>query len=76
MLNANQLANEAERHKVGVKISSIPIDRLRISAVTDASWGMLKMEKFMKVAGISGQRLLSIGYDIICVLGGPFFIQV
>ncbi|CAE7519976.1 Scn11a, partial [Symbiodinium sp. CCMP2456] len=39
IISANQLASEAEKHDVGIKISPIPIERLRVSAVTDASWG-------------------------------------
>ena len=39
MISANQLAIEAERFPVGIRISPIEIQRLRVSAVTDASWG-------------------------------------
>ena len=36
---ANQLASEAERYQIGIRIAPIPVDRLRVSAVTDAAWG-------------------------------------
>ncbi|CAE7889159.1 GIP [Symbiodinium necroappetens] len=39
IISANQLASEAEKFQVGIRISPIPITRLRVSAVTDASWG-------------------------------------
>ena len=36
---ANLLAKEAAAHNVGVKMSAIDIKKLRVSVVTDASWG-------------------------------------
>ncbi|CAE7037736.1 RE1 [Symbiodinium sp. CCMP2592] len=39
ILKANQLANEAEKFPVGIRVTPIPIQRLRVSAVSDASWG-------------------------------------
>ena len=39
ILSANLLANDAIKNPVGVKIMPIPIDKLRVSVVTDASWG-------------------------------------
>ena len=39
ILSANQLASEAEKFSVGVRVTPIPINKLRVSAVTDASWG-------------------------------------
>ena len=45
LLMANQLAHEALRFPAKIKISSIPLERLRVSAVTDASWGNAKEAK-------------------------------
>ncbi|CAE7225088.1 RE2, partial [Symbiodinium necroappetens] len=39
LIQANQLATEAMKYPAGIKVSKIPLDRLRISTVTDASWG-------------------------------------
>ena len=39
LIQANQLANEAMKYPAGIKVSKIPLERIRISTVTDASWG-------------------------------------
>ena len=39
ILSANLLANDAIKNPVGMKITPIPTDKLRVSVVTDASWG-------------------------------------
>ena len=39
MLLANQLAKEAEDFNIGIRISPIEPAKLRVSVVTDASWG-------------------------------------
>ena len=39
ILQANALAQEAIKCPAGIRISPIPLHRLRVSVVTDASWG-------------------------------------
>ena len=39
LIQANQLATEAMKYPAGIKVSKIPLERIRISTVTDASWG-------------------------------------
>ncbi|CAE7232206.1 RE1 [Symbiodinium sp. CCMP2456] len=39
IVTANQLAVEAEKFSVGIKVSPIALNKLRVSAVTDAAWG-------------------------------------
>ncbi|CAE7770550.1 RE2 [Symbiodinium sp. CCMP2456] len=39
LLQANALAQEAIKYPAGIKISPIPLERLRVSVVTDAAWG-------------------------------------
>eukprot|EP00435_Cladocopium_sp_Y103_P058476 s1403_g20.t1 len=45
LLEANALAREAlKTPEVGILIQPIPLDRLRVGTITDASWGNVKNE--------------------------------